>query len=103
MYQAKNKGITYEVKTVEHILSQSKYEAEEFLHHIGNLTILSREMNGAASDRGFDVKYKEYYSKDIFEHNKNLNKYPFNSEPEEAVMLRARDLAEDAFGVFTFH
>lgn len=102
IYQRKNKGVTYEAKTVEHILSQSKYEADEFLHHIGNLTILSREMNRAASDKNFDVKNKEYYIKDIFEHNKNLNKYPFDSDPEKAVLLRAKDLAEEAFGVFSF-
>jgi uncharacterized protein with ParB-like and HNH nuclease domain len=102
IYQGKNKGITYEIKTVEHILSQSKYEAEEFLHHIGNLTILSREMNRSASDKDFDVKYKEYYSKDIFEHNKVLNKYPFDSNPEDAVTSRAKDLAAEAFDVFSF-
>lgn len=103
IYQQKNKGVTYEVKTVEHILSQSKYEAEEFLHHIGNLTILSREMNRAASDKGFDTKYREYYSKDIFEHNKNLNKYPFDTKPDQAVKLRAKDLAEEAFTAFSFY
>jgi uncharacterized protein with ParB-like and HNH nuclease domain len=102
VYQKRNKGITYEIKTVEHILSQSKYETEEFLHHIGNLTILSREMNRSASDKDFDVKYKEYYAKDIFEHNKDLNKYPFNTNPEEAVKLRAKELAEEAFVVFSF-
>ncbi len=102
IYQRKNKGVTYEVKTVEHILSQSKYETEEFLHHIGNLTILSREMNRSASDKDFDVKYKEYYAKDIFEYNNDLNKYPFDSDPEQAVILRAKDLAEEAFGVFSF-
>ena len=103
MYQRKNEGVTYEVKTVEHISSQSKYEAEEFLHHIGNLTILSREMNKSASNKDFETKYREYYAKDIFEHNKNLNKYPFDTDPEQAVELRARDLAEEAFQTFTFH
>lgn len=103
IYQQKNEGITYEIKTVEHILSQSKFEAEEFLHHIGNLTILSREMNRSASDKNFSIKYKEYYLKDIFEHNKNLNKYPFDINPEEAVATRAKELAGEAFDVFTFH
>ena len=59
-------------------------------------------MNRSASDKDFDVKYKEYYAKDIFEHNKDLNKYPFNTNPEEAVKLRAKELAEEAFVVFSF-
>lgn len=103
IYQQKNKGVTYEIKTVEHILSQSKYELEEFLHHIGNLTILSREMNRAASDKDFDTKYNDYYSKDIFEHNKKLNKYTFDINPNQAVINRAKDLASEAFDVFAFH
>ncbi|MBU0649095.1 HNH endonuclease family protein, partial [Patescibacteria group bacterium] len=97
-----NKGITYEVKTVEHILSQSKYEQEDFLHRIGNLTILSMEMNRAASNKDFDSKYKEYYSKDIFNQNKNLNKYPFDTDPVLAISRRARDLAEASFSAFSF-
>jgi uncharacterized protein with ParB-like and HNH nuclease domain len=101
IYQRKNKGVTYEIKTVEHILSQSKYELEDYLHHIGNLTILSREMNRAASDKDFSTKYSDYYSKDIFEHNKILNKYSFESEQKEATSKRANDLAEEAFKVFS--
>lgn len=103
LYQRKNKGITYEVKTVEHILSQSKYEQEEFLHRIGNLTILSIEMNREANNKNFDIKYKEYYSKDIFDHNKNLNKYQFDTEPDQAVLKRAKDLAEESFSTFSFY
>jgi len=102
IYQRRNKGVTYEIKTIEHILSQSKYELEEFLHSVGNLTILSIEMNREASDRDFDKKYKEYYSKDIFEYNKDLNKYPFDTEPNQAVISRAKDLAEEAFKTFSF-
>lgn len=102
IYQKINKGITYEIKTVEHILSQSQYELERFLHTIGNLTILSRQMNRAASDKNFKTKYEEYYSNDIFDHNKNLNKYKFDVDPERAVKLRAKELAEEAFKVFSF-
>ena len=60
-------------------------------------------MNKSASNKDFETKYREYYAKDIFEHNKNLNKYPFDTDPEQAVELRARDLAEEAFQTFTFH
>lgn len=102
IYQRTNKGVTYEVKTIEHISSQSKYETEEFLHHVGNLTILSREMNRSASDKDFDTKYRDYYSKDIFEHNKHLNEYPFDTDPNKDVTLRAKNLAEEAFKVFSF-
>jgi len=101
IYQEKNKGVTYEVKTVEHILSQSKYELEDFLHHIGNLTILSREMNRAASDKDFNTKYKDYYSVDIFEYNKILNTYPFDSEPKTATTMRSNDIAKEAFKIFS--
>lgn len=100
MYQKKNMGVTYEIKTVEHIIPQSKNESEEYAHHIGNLTILSTEMNKRASDKDFVTKYKKYYFNDIFEHNQNLNKYPFGSSPSEAVISRAKDLAEEAFDVF---
>lgn len=104
MYQKLNeqKGVTYEVKTVEHILPQSKFESEDFLHQIGNLTILSREMNKKAGDRDFKTKYKEYYSKDIFEHNQRLNQYPFEEDPNLAISQRAKDLADEAFRVFSF-
>ncbi len=101
IYQQKNKGVTYEIKTVEHILSQSKYELEDFLHQIGNLTILSREMNRAASDKDFGIKYQNYYSTDIFEYNKILNKYPFDTEPKEATVQRANDIAMEAFKIFS--
>ena len=100
IYQQKNQGVTYEIKTVEHILSQSRYILEPFLHHIGNLTILSRENNSVGGDKDFVVKYKNHYSKDIFDHNKNLNKYPFDLDPEKATSWRARDLGEEAFEVF---
>lgn len=103
IYQKQNIGVTYEVKTVEHILSQSKHGLEGYLHHIGNLTILSVEMNKKASDKDFNTKYKEYYSKDIFEHNKNLNKYPFDTNPSEAIKLRAEELASEAFEVFAIN
>ena len=101
IYQEKNKGVTYEVKTVEHILSQSKFELEDFLHHIGNLTILSREMNRAASDKDFNTKYEDYYSVDIFEYNKILNTYPFDSDPKTATMTRSNDIAKEAFKIFS--
>ncbi len=102
IYQQKNKGVTYETKTVEHILSQSKYELDEFLHHVGNLTILSREMNRAASDKDFTTKFSNYYSTDIFEYNNILNKYPFDTDPKEATVSRSKELAEDAFRIFSF-
>ncbi len=101
IYQQKNRGVTYEIKTVEHILSQSKYELEDFLHQIGNLTILSREMNRAASDKDFSTKYINYYSTDIFEYNKVLNKYPFDTEPKEATLQRANDIAVEALKIFS--
>ncbi len=102
IYQQRNKGVTYEVKTVEHILSQSKYQDEDYVHRIGNLTILSREMNRDANDKDFTLKYKEYYSKDIFEYNKELNQYPFDTDPIQATTQRAKELAEKAFEVVTF-
>lgn len=101
IYQEKNEGVTYEVKTVEHISSQSKFELEDFLHRIGNLTILSREMNRAASDKDFNAKYKDYYSVDIFEYNKILNKYPFDSDPKTATTMRSNDIAKEAFKIFS--
>ena len=70
---------------------------------MGNLTILSREMNRSASDKDFETKYKTYYSNDIFEHNKDLSKYPFDTDEGEAVKLRATDLAKEAFTVFSFN
>lgn len=100
LYQQKNRGVTYEVKTVEHILPQSKYATKDYVHNIGNLTILSTEINKSASDKEFDFKFEKYYSNDVFDYNKTLNKYQFDSEPSKAIQNRARDLANDAFSVF---
>lgn len=102
--QAKNNsvGAIYETTTIEHILPQKTYRNEPFLHKIGNLTILSDEMNKRAKDSSFALKYKNYFAKDIFNHNKELNKYDFDDEEklQNVVIERSQDLAKEALIVF---
>lgn len=102
MYQDENTGITYEIKTIEHIASQSKYESEDFLHKIGNLTVLSKQDNGSIGDKDFILKYEKCYSLDIFNHNKRLSDYPFETNPKKATELRGDYLAKKAYEIFSF-
>lgn len=95
------RGVVYETTTIEHILPRSIYKNEPFVHKIGNLTILSDPENKSASNHGFAIKFKKHFSRDIFKHNRELDRYDFESDDLRSVVQeRAKDLALESRKVF---
>lgn len=104
-------GITFSDPTIEHIIPQdfkswgiNKDLIEEYIHNIGNLTILDRQENGSNSNKSIDFKVKNSYSKSYFQLIKNLAKKTkeFKVNPVLAIKKNASEYAKIANNIWKF-
>lgn len=104
-----NSGITTKNPTIEHILPKDpekwglKIEhIVNFVHNIGNLTILAKEDNGSLSNDTLENKMV-VFSNSAFGLNRNIEIYykEYISNPELAIKHRGKDLAEIANKIFS--
>lgn len=105
-------GITTDDPTIEHILpidpskwKLNKDDTDQYVHNIGNLTILNSNFNGSLSNETIDIKVDTVYSSSPFNINKEIEKYreQFKSNPEKAINNRGEELAKLANKVFKIH
>ena len=75
-------------------LSDQNFDAEEFIHRLGNLTLLTGALNSGLKNSFFDQKVKEIKRHDVYTINK------FITEQQEwndvAIEKRQHDFAEIA-------
>ncbi|MDY0097418.1 MAG: DUF262 domain-containing HNH endonuclease family protein [Candidatus Dojkabacteria bacterium] len=99
-----NKEISINSPEIEHIVPQNPakwnltaIEIDDYVHSLGNLTLLTSEDNGEkCKDNSFEIK-TEVYSKSSFEINKEIvTKYGelFKTDFKLAIETRGEDLAE---------
>lgn len=103
------KNISINDPTIEHILPQDSkewnktdLEIEDYVHDIGNLTLLNLGDNQELSNATMGVKVKKVFSKSHFDLNKKLVdlQYIFESDPKEAIKSRGYELAKIANDIF---
>lgn len=84
--------------TIEHIISQSS--KKDFVHQLGNLTILEEIENSKKySNKKYSEK-KKFYPKDKYEGNRLITVYSFDKKPEEAISKRGDDIARSVYKMF---
>ncbi|MBI5134228.1 MAG: DUF262 domain-containing protein [Candidatus Taylorbacteria bacterium] len=106
--EAKDGGkITFKKTSIEHILPQDpkkwnlrKSEIKDYVHLIGNLTLLHPDDNQNASDWPLEKKCTEVYKNSHFKFNKEIeSKYKdiFNIDWRLAIEQRGRDIAGEIY------
>lgn len=98
--------IKFEEDSIEHLISQTpgadstltKEDIKEYVHKIGNLTILDKSTNGKMQNIPFDKKI-EYFKSDILESNKKLvlMQEKFIVNPSGAIDERGRALGRSLY------
>lgn len=99
--------ITLTESSIEHILPQEpkewglvKKEIKDYVHNIGNLTLLHPKDNQKAKNKKFKNKCTEIYDKSHFKFNKEISlKYGdiFIDDYKEAIKQRGQDIAEQLY------
>jgi len=95
-------------RNIEHVLPQkpAKWglkgkDVRDYVHNIGNLTLLHPSDNNLASNEPFETKCKQVYSPSKLELNKKIVEYTeFSVDPKKAINKRAMDLAKLALDIF---
>lgn len=92
-------------ETIEHICSQNPTSADkilqdEYLHAIGNLTVLNKKENSKEySNEPFSAK-RELFKEDHFEENRRIAEYSFEDNPIDAISKRSQYIAESMYDLF---
>lgn len=105
LISAKEKNIiTLTEKSVEHILPQepkewgfSKKDVKDYVHSIGNLTLLHPDDNQKAMNKRMELKCEEIYNKSHFLFNREISinfKDLFIDDYKEAIKQRGEEIAE---------
>lgn len=99
--------ITLTESSIEHILPQepkewgfSKKEIKDYVHSIGNLTLLHPKDNQKAKNKPMKKKCIEIYNKSHFKFNKEISsKYQdiFIDDYKEAIKQRGEDISEQIY------
>lgn len=99
--------ITLTETSIEHILPQepkdwgyTKKEIKDFVHNIGNLTLLHPKDNEKAKNKPMKKKCSEIYNNSHFKFNKNISlKYEdiFVLDFKEAIKQRGQDIANQIY------
>lgn len=99
--------ITLTKTSIEHILPQepkewglSKKDIKDFVHNIGNLTLLHPEDNQKAQNKKMDSKCSQIYDLSHFKFNKLISsqyKEIFIDDYKEAIKQRGQDIAEQIY------
>lgn len=99
------RSISVNEPTIEHILPQEPSTwglklstVEEYVHNIGNLTILNDLDNKTLQNSPLDIKISKVFSKSDFRLNQRIINYQksFKINPRNAISERGRELAEAA-------
>lgn len=101
-YPPKQK-IKFEEDSLEHLIAQTpssessltKDDIKEYVHKIGNLTIVDRATNGKMQNIEFEKKVN-YLSEDILESNRKIINYQkdFVTDPASAIDARGKELGK---------
>lgn len=93
-------GVAFSEPTIEHIIAKSNNDhvLQDYIHLIGNLTILEKTDNGSLQDKPF-VEKLQIYSK-LWNINKKIKKYSFEKDPVVAIKKRSEDIASGVFDLF---
>jgi hypothetical protein len=99
-HQSKTKEIKLANATLEHIFPQNagsdwpdRAALEQYIWHIGNLTLLGEKLNNKSQNKSFKVKSSNYYSKSEIIITKNLCNY--TDWNEKAIISRAENLGKE--------
>lgn len=106
--EAKEKNtITLKEKSVEHILPQepklwgyTKKDIKDYVHNLGNLTLLHPEDNQKAENKKMQDKCSQIYDKSHFRFNKEISseyKDIFIDDFKIAIKRRGKDVAEQIY------
>jgi hypothetical protein len=97
--QSVTKEVVMNKANLEHIFPQNagsawpnKDKLEQYIWHIGNLSILGERLNKNAKNKGFAEKSTHYYSKSEIEMTKEL--LAFSQWDESAIVRRAEELGK---------
>jgi len=105
-----NRNIQVADPTIEHILPKSpvkwgltKDDIKDYVHNIGNLTLLYKGDNRELQNAIMDKKIEKVFSKSKFKLNKRLKdkKEIFKTNPKKAIGERALELASIAAKVWS--
>ncbi len=107
--QNEKNTITLTEKSIEHILPQepkewglTKRDIKDYVHSIGNLTLLHPHDNQKAKNKKIQAKCSEIYEKSHFKFNKDISlKYKdiFAIDFKEAIKQRGQDVAEQIYSI----
>ncbi len=98
--------------TIEHIIPQDKSdkihtkfvdgdEALRLIHSLGNLTILEKSENSDKTKFNQELSAKfPLYKDNTYCFNKEINSYPFESDPRDAIKLRGKKIAMEIYDIF---
>ncbi|MFA6992091.1 MAG: DUF262 domain-containing HNH endonuclease family protein [Candidatus Gracilibacteria bacterium] len=99
--------ITLKGSTIEHILPQepkewglTKKDIKDYVHNLGNLTLLNEDDNNKAENKKMAAKCKEIYQKSHFSFNRDLeSKYKdlFEEDWKLAIEQRGKDIAAELY------
>ncbi len=100
--------ITLTETSIEHILPQepkqwgyTKKEIKEYVHNLGNLTLLHPKDNDKAKNNIMDIKSLQIYDKSHFQFNREITLYKniFIDDYKEAIKQRGQDIAEQIYAI----
>lgn len=104
--QSKTKEVGVRDVTVEHIFPKkpssswtNTADLQDYLWHIGNLTLLAKKLNAIAANKGFPEKAKNTYSKSEIEMTKRIAQNYTSWDPS-TVVKRAKELGEDIVAIW---
>ena len=76
-------------------------DSSEYIHNIGNLTLLHPKDNKTAGNEKFETKCEKIYKKSKLTLNTLILQYTtFPNDPRGAVQKRSEDLADKALEIF---
>lgn len=108
--QTGTKEVKLDEANLEHIFPKSpneqewkkdKDELEEYLWHLGNLTMLGERLNRNAANRGYSIKRAEHYLKSELEMARRLAK-DYNTWNKGTVEQRAKKLSPETAKLWNF-
>ncbi len=94
---SKGSGTGFSEPTIEHIIPKStkQEKLDDFIHCLGNLTILEKPDNGSLQDKPFNEKLNIY--KKVWRVNQKIKRYTFESNVANAINKRGKDISKDLY------
>jgi uncharacterized protein with ParB-like and HNH nuclease domain len=111
LFLDENSDLKHNDPNIEHIVPQrpkewglNESDVRDYVHSIGNLTILSSAKNTKAGNKSMSFKCEYVYALDAFDFNRKLLilKDDFEINPKEAVWKRGKELSEKTEDLFRF-